>query len=446
MFDPSSGHLGPSVESVVLHTINLKNIGQRLSPKFIIGSGNSKYTSNVEQTDFLGFVLEIISKIKPGVHEISTIFRYRDYSCLYYSENNQTYIFMIEATDDEKVMGYFYAVPEGFESPQDISILKPLFDKAKSGIPKTQIPTSTTPGSSSKAKMKSPTPTSTSTPGSSSSKAKMTPVSFSSKAKMTIPGSASSSTTPGSASSSTTPLYTPGGTATMSYTPMTPVKVTPNNTITLHYEFNPNVNINDVASDVEENEIDEEGSDPITFEEFKGEKEIVKMNCCGKQFLKRNLHEYFVKNTKGTPHCFNCNEPLKFEGTGPQPSGTMEITNNPILTCEGHDPGTFEVKFSFPEGERNGIPYYERLQNAFIPTDSVGQEIIQIYANLFEKGYMYAIGNSKTKSSSDQIVFNVHQKTSYNSGDWGWPDAKYIDRLKSECAERLPSSLDLCLL
>jgi hypothetical protein len=123
----------------------------------------------------------------------------------------------------------------------------------------------------------------------------------------------------------------------------------------------------------------------------------------------------------------------------------MTITNVPTLTCDGHNPGMFEIKFLFYSGSRDGKTYDERVEYVYVPTDETGQKILQIYVNLFEKGYMYSIGSSKTKNLDNQIIFDVHQKTSLTGGpiEHGWPDPDHINRIKDECASRIAA--DLCL-
>jgi len=423
MFEPGPGHLGPSVETVVLHTINLKTIDKNFSKKYTIGFGDSKYASNTEQSEFLGFVDSIVSKIKTGVREISTLFKYKNYCCLYYHipQLDETNMFMVKPIDDDETMEYLIVVPDGVDhiTARDISLIKPLFDKVETR-------TLTLLGSSSKSKMK--------TPGS-SSKSPYTPGS-SSKSKMKTPGSSSKS-----------PLFTPGGTATAGYESIsfTPVKVQPRRRVTLTYEYKPEIDITEIATDVDQSEITEEDTDPLTFEDLKDDdEEVVKMNCCGTYFLKRNLKHY-LNTLTSEKVCYSCKEPFQ-SGTGSQPSGAMTITNNPTLTCEGHDPGTFEIVFSFPGGTRDGKEYDGRVENVYVPTDETGQKILQIYANLFEKGYMYSIGFSKTKNLDNQVIFDVHQKTSLSGGptNRGWPDPDHIIRLKQECAYRIAP--DLCLL
>ena len=144
MSSAGPGHFGPSVETVVLHTINFKKIDQNFSKNFTIGFGESKYFSNKEQSEFLGFVSFIVSKIKTGQHEISTLFKYKNYCCLYYytPETNETNMFIVKTTDEKDFMEYLIVVPGEVAMPPESINLKNLFDKVGARAPITPGPSS----------------------------------------------------------------------------------------------------------------------------------------------------------------------------------------------------------------------------------------------------------------------------------------------------------------
>jgi hypothetical protein len=186
----TSGYLGPSVETVILHTINLKNIDKKFSKEFTIGFGNSNSLSDKKQSEFLGFVYYIVSKIETSVpREISTLFKYKGYCCLYYQMSGEKKMFMVNSTNGEK-MEYFFVVPKGDDiTSKGMDFIQPLFDKVET--------ITSTPASSSKNLLTTPGPGS------------------SSKISPTTPGTPGTPGTPVSLK-----LFTPGGTATAGYTPL----------------------------------------------------------------------------------------------------------------------------------------------------------------------------------------------------------------------------------
>ena len=192
---------------------------------------------------------------------------------------------------------------------------------------------------------------------------------------------------------------------------------------------------------IESSNLKDDENDPITFEELKGE-DVVKMKCCETHFLKRNLVSYL----KGNKKCFSCEKVFDVKTTGPQPTGEMTVIPTDI-TCQGHKQGTYEIRFYFPSGERDGQRYNETIRISYVPVYDennsleTSNEILEIYDNLFENGYMFQIGTSATTSLFG-VTYLIHQKSSWAGGSHlhGWPDPNYLARLKSECALYLPLS------
>lgn len=428
MFDSGPGHLGPDVENVVMHTINLKYIDPKFSKKFTLGFGDNSYTSNEEESKLLGFVESVAFKnLEPS--EISTFFKYKNSTCLFYHLKilGETNLFIVETSDSSLLKNYLIAVSEEEEniSSRDISILQKLF--ADSNI-KNKISSSTTPKTPASSSTTSKTPASSSTTPktpASSSKTPKTP--------------ASSSKTPKTpfAPSPFSQFYSPGLTAMGAYSPF-------KNKATINYVYNSTtgIDIDVIAQEVDHQyvidnvEEDEDGErmDPIMLTEDLTSGDSVKLDCCDKIVLKDSLESWISSNNK----CPLCREIFEMSGTGPQATGSMTVTVDPNITCDGHGPGSFVIDYSFPAGIRDGEPYPPDYRTAYLPNDEMGREMLQIYERLFVKGFLFDVAIS-AQNGTFGVKWNVHQKSRTDGGDTnhGWPDENALEKLKMECEDNL---------
>mmetsp|Transcript_17942 Transcript_17942/g.56613 ORF Transcript_17942/g.56613 Transcript_17942/m.56613 type:complete len:129 (+) Transcript_17942:412-798(+) len=111
--------------------------------------------------------------------------------------------------------------------------------------------------------------------------------------------------------------------------------------------------------------------------------------------------------------------------------------------CDGHPGcGVIEVLYEFPSGmqgpqhPRPGTAYSGTRRAAILPNDATGREALALLRAAFAQGKAFAVGDSATTGRSDVVVWRIHQKTQPMGGETrhGWPDATYLDRLRSECA------------
>jgi deltex-like protein len=121
----------------------------------------------------------------------------------------------------------------------------------------------------------------------------------------------------------------------------------------------------------------------------------------------------------------------------------MKWRINLSCDCDGHPGcGTIEVRYEFSSGVQGrqhpspGQPYIGTQRDALLPNDGTGQQALALLRRAFRQGKCFAVGSSATTGRSDVVVWRIHQKTSRKGGptQHGWPDATYLDRLKSECA------------
>ena len=403
MFDQGPAHLGPDVENVVMHTINLKYINPKFSKKFTLGFGDNSYMSNEEESKLLGFVESIAFRnLEPN--EISTFFKYKNYTCLFYhlKELGESNMFIVESVDDVNRKDYLIAVAEGEENigTRDVTKIQNLFDYSTIKYEELLLKTP-----------------------SSSSKIPKTP-------------QASSSKTP-SAASPFSQFYSPGGHTQGAYSPY-------KNKATINYVYNPTtgIDIDVIAQEVDqqyvidnvEEDDDGERMDPIMLTEDLTSGDSVKLDCCGKIVLKNSLEAWINSNNK----CPLCREVFEMTGTGPQATGSMTVTDDPGVTCDGHNSGSFVIEYSFPAGIRDGEPYSSDFRTAYLPNDEMGQEMLQIYERLFVRGFLFDVGISSLNGTFG-VKWNVHQKSQTYGGDTnhGWPDANALVKLKMECEQNI---------
>jgi deltex-like protein len=69
--------------------------------------------------------------------------------------------------------------------------------------------------------------------------------------------------------------------------------------------------------------------------------------------------------------------------TGDQPAGTMTVTADPALTCDGHPPGTLVIEYNMKSGIRNGVRFPGTHRTAYIPDHPEGREVVELLKRAF---------------------------------------------------------------
>ncbi|NWU62752.1 DTX3L ligase, partial [Pterocles burchelli] len=130
---------------------------------------------------------------------------------------------------------------------------------------------------------------------------------------------------------------------------------------------------------------------------------------------------------------------------GDQPEGTMS-TRVMAFSLPGY-PGcdTIEITYDMHSGiqTRNhpnpGKPYSGTSRTAYLPDNKEGREILQLLRRAFNQKLIFTVGHSHTTGAHGVITWNdIHHKTSISGGPtgFGYPDANYLQRVRSELKAR----------
>lgn len=124
---------------------------------------------------------------------------------------------------------------------------------------------------------------------------------------------------------------------------------------------------------------------------------------------------------------------------GTMPSGTMRIDEFPELSCSGHSPGIFSIKYNFAEDvqkpyhKKPGVPYVETYCEAFLPNSPAGKQLLERLILAFSYGLTFTVGTSTSASKRNVIKWStIPHKTSLSPGQYGYPDHSYFDAANAE--------------
>jgi deltex-like protein len=188
----------------------------------------------------------------------------------------------------------------------------------------------------------------------------------------------------------------------------------------------------------------EDGEDPITLMPLgAGGERVVRLPCGDASAARCVFNETtLVRALRVQPRCPACGTHYA-QLRGPQPSGTMSVARQTDVHCEGHGGvGTLVVSFVFPSGvqgaqhPRPRERYHGTTRYGFYPDNELGAQCVRMLQAAFEHGVAFRVGTSATTGQEDTVVYGVHQKSCADGGAerHGWPDATYLERLRSECA------------
>jgi deltex-like protein len=160
---------------------------------------------------------------------------------------------------------------------------------------------------------------------------------------------------------------------------------------------------------------------------------------CGHSFCGNCIADYFEK---GQPKCPSCGQ-LFGVLRGNQPDGTFSKYRNGNMHLAGYEKdGTIQITYSFPGGIQTdehphpGKFYKGTTRSAYLPDSPEGREVCDLLERAFKERLLFTIGRSITTGQDDVIVWNdIHQKTK-PTGEHGYPDATYLDRVKAELAAK----------
>ncbi|EOD22839.1 hypothetical protein EMIHUDRAFT_195235 [Emiliania huxleyi CCMP1516] len=174
-------------------------------------------------------------------------------------------------------------------------------------------------------------------------------------------------------------------------------------------------------------EWDEGATDPILMCDLGEDGESVVRLPCHSDAISCTFNRSTVEQAfASSPKCPTCGQPYPLPG--PQPSGVMRCRASGAYDCDGHPgcgvieapPGSNQAHASpgtsGPQHPRPGTAYSGTRRAAILPNDATGREALALLRAAFAQGKAFA-----TQPMGGETRH-------------GWPDATYLDRLRSECA------------
>eukprot|EP00928_Gymnodinium_smaydae_P040929 TRINITY_DN27719_c0_g1_i1.p1 TRINITY_DN27719_c0_g1~~TRINITY_DN27719_c0_g1_i1.p1 ORF type:complete len:507 (+),score=52.84 TRINITY_DN27719_c0_g1_i1:45-1523(+) len=153
--------------------------------------------------------------------------------------------------------------------------------------------------------------------------------------------------------------------------------------------------------------------------------------ACGHVFHKACLQQWWDRKKR----CPQCQRDFgKAQGEQPR-EGTMRWCVAPF-SLEGmpHGTPTLLVDFSFPPGvDRAGVAYKGRKERCFLPGNTQGILLLELFKVAFRRCVMFGLGSSMSLGVY-RPTFNIHVKTSMCGGraNHGYPDDDYFARTMQE--------------
>jgi deltex-like protein len=83
-----------------------------------------------------------------------------------------------------------------------------------------------------------------------------------------------------------------------------------------------------------------------------------------------------------------------------------------------------------------GQPYSGTDRCGYLPNNAEGKEVCSLLREAFDAGLIFTVGRSITTGRENCVIWNdIHHKTSL-TGQFGYPDATYLQRVKAELAAK----------
>lgn len=134
--------------------------------------------------------------------------------------------------------------------------------------------------------------------------------------------------------------------------------------------------------------------------------------------------------------CPMCRTPFGLS-IGDQPDGHMGVyvARPGELSLDGYDGvGTIIIRYAI----RGTANFTGTWRQAFLPDTPEGQEVLELLKRAWQQKLIFTVGTSLTTGQQNTVVWaGIHHKTSMSGGAarFGFPDADYLTRVKSELAQ-----------
>eukprot|EP00466_Bigelowiella_natans_P015121 jgi/Bigna1/126427/aug1.2_g1135 len=115
-----------------------------------------------------------------------------------------------------------------------------------------------------------------------------------------------------------------------------------------------------------------------------------------------------------------------------------------LSKCVGHafHLSCVEKAFQFSQSYMHPSPgesYSGTHRYAYLPDNEEGNRVCRLLMRGFEHGLLFTVGQSVTTGVKNTTIWNgIHHKTSTSGGvsNWGFPDARYFERVTNELASK----------
>lgn len=165
--------------------------------------------------------------------------------------------------------------------------------------------------------------------------------------------------------------------------------------------------------------------------------EIVKLRKCKGHFFHKSCISQAFTSAESVK-CPVCGQ-IYGDLTGSMPDGSMQVTLEPRVHCEGHPRcGTWVLLYAFPSGQLGGTAFTGTQRRAFLPNSAGGREVLRLLICAFYRRQSFTVGTSVTTGAANTVVWAVHHKTNLSGGatKYGYPDETYFERVSEELAAR----------
>jgi deltex-like protein len=161
---------------------------------------------------------------------------------------------------------------------------------------------------------------------------------------------------------------------------------------------------------------------------------LLKLKGCGHVFHKECAHMILDRYSV----CPTCRFLFK-QPRGLSPSGCMQVTFDPTLTCAGSDAGAIIIEYQIMWGVQKSYHpnpskcHQGSTRTAYAPDSEFGRRLLQRLVYAFLRGLTFSVGASLTSGRDDVITWaSIHHKTSMSSGPHGFPDPSFFANCNGE--------------
>lgn len=187
------------------------------------------------------------------------------------------------------------------------------------------------------------------------------------------------------------------------------------------------------AADQDDNPVFDNTTDPdlsnATNPDLSNQVGVFRLQC-GHTYHGQCLEQWFETRRR----CPECQKDFG-KITGDQPrNGSLEWHSEQFALSGCRATQTIVIQFTFPPGASdNGEPHDGRRPKGYLPGNTQGVILLELFKVAFRRRVMFGLGQSMTLGTF-RPTFNIHIKTSTHRGQQGhgYPDDDYFQRALEE--------------